>query len=84
MERKIHFREKRLIFLGIFGEAELILTFGEQRKNTFRGAEEFFFQGFGEIDALISVIKGAHTHPGGAHRLSIFLFCNNANLLCIA
>ena len=48
----MHFRENWLIFLGVLGEAELILRIGfwEQRKNTFRKLRNFgrsvhYFQG---------------------------------------
>ena len=60
MERKIHFRENWLIFLGIWGEAELILRIWSAKKKYFQGAK-----GFGEINALFSVIKGAQTPLGG-------------------
>ena len=54
MERKKkHFREKWLIFLGIVGEAELILRIWGAKEKYFQGAEEF-----GEINALFSGIKG--------------------------
>ena len=39
--------------------------FGEQKKY-FQGAEEFSFQGFGEINALFSVLKGAYTPLGAS------------------
>ena len=41
MERKLHFRENRLIFLGIWGEAELILRIWGAKEKYFQGAEEF-------------------------------------------
>ena len=50
-ERKIQFRVNWLIFLGIWGEAELILGICGARQNTFREMKKFF-QGFGEINAL--------------------------------
>ena len=41
MERKIHFRENWLIFLGIWGEAELILRIWGARENaSFSGIKE--------------------------------------------
>ena len=36
MERKIHFRENWLIFLGIWGEAELILRILGAKEKAFR------------------------------------------------
>ena len=41
MERKIHLRENWLIFLGICGEAELILRIWGAKEKYFQGAEEF-------------------------------------------
>ena len=46
MEKK-HFRENWLIFLGIWGEAEIILRIWEAKEKYFRGAEEFSFVDFG-------------------------------------
>ena len=60
MERKIHFRENWLIFLGIWGEADLILRIWGVKEKYFQGAKEFvefeyisgriglYFWGFGE------------------------------------
>ena len=47
MERKIHFRENWLIFLRIWGEAELILRIWGAKENYFQGAEEFSFSDLG-------------------------------------
>ena len=44
MERKIHFRENWLIFLGIWGEAEIILGIRGSKEKYFLGAEEFIFR----------------------------------------
>ena len=44
-EKKIHFREYWLIFLGIRGEAELILR--RAKEKYFQGAEEFSFKDLG-------------------------------------
>ena len=41
MERKIQFRENWLIFLGIRGEAELILKIWGAKENTFRELRNF-------------------------------------------
>ena len=46
----MHFRENWLIFLGIWGEAELILRIWGAKKNTFRDLRNFgrsvhYFQG---------------------------------------
>ena len=51
---KMHLRENWLIFLGIWGEAELILRIWGAKEKYFQGAEEFW-----EISALFSGIKGA-------------------------
>ena len=59
MGRKIDFRENWLIFLGIWGEAELILRIWGAKEKYFQGAEEFFFQGFWEMNPILSGIKGA-------------------------
>ena len=47
MERKILFRENWLIFLRIWGEAELILRILEAKEIYFQGAEEFSFRDLG-------------------------------------
>ena len=47
MERKIHFRENWLIFLGILREAELILKIWGAEVKHFQGAEVFSFRDFG-------------------------------------
>ena len=62
MERKIRFRENWLIFLGILGEAELILRIWGAKEKYFQGAEDFF-QGFGEINAFRD--QGGTVPPGG-------------------
>ena len=62
MERKIHFRENQLIFLGIWGEAELFLGIWGAKAKYFLGAEDFF-QRFGEISALFLGRKGTETPP---------------------
>ena len=40
-KEKIHFRENWLIFLGIWGEVELILGFWGAKVKCFQGAEDF-------------------------------------------
>ena len=47
MERKIHFRENWLIFLGIWGEADLILRIWGVKEKYFQGAKEFSFRDLG-------------------------------------
>ena len=47
MENKIHFRENWLIFLGIWGEAGLILRIWGAKETHFQGAEEFSFRDLG-------------------------------------
>ena len=45
MERKKkHFRENRPLFLGIWGEAELILRIWGAKENTFRELRNFYHQ----------------------------------------
>ena len=75
MERKIHLRENWLIFLGILGEAELILKNWGAKEKYFQGAEEF-----GEINALFSgiIIKGAQTPLVGRSLLCIY--CSSLDL----
>ena len=50
----MHFRDNWVIFLGIWGEAELILRIWGAKEKHFQGAEEFW-----QISALFSGIKGA-------------------------
>ena len=47
MVRKIDFRENWLIFLGIWGEAELILRIWGGKERYFQGAEAFSFRDLG-------------------------------------
>ena len=47
MERKIHFRENRLIFLGIWREAELISKDLGSKGKCFQGAEELSVRDLG-------------------------------------
>ena len=42
----MHFRENWLIFLEIWGEAELILRIKGAKEKYFQGAEEFSFRDF--------------------------------------
>ena len=66
MERKIPFREKWLIFLGIWREAELILRIWGAEEKYFQGAEEFSFRDLGRS---IHYFQGSREHrphpPGG-------------------
>ena len=43
----MHFRENWLIFLGIWGEAELILRIWGAKENIFRELRYFFFRDLG-------------------------------------
>ena len=47
LERKIDFSENWLIFLGIWGEAELILRILGEKEKYFQGAEEISFMDMG-------------------------------------
>ena len=47
MQRKIRFRENCLIFLGIWGDAELTLRIWGAKEKYFQGAKEFSFRDFG-------------------------------------
>ena len=68
MERKIHFRENWLNFLGIWGEAELIW---EAREKYFQGAEEISFRDF---ERTKHYFQGSREHrpPVGPHISYIF------------
>ena len=46
-KEKINFRENWLIFLGIWGEAEIILGIWGSREKYFLGAEEFIVRDYG-------------------------------------
>ena len=46
-ERNIHFRENWLIFLGIWGETELILGIFRAKAKYFQGAEEIILMDLG-------------------------------------
>ena len=65
MERKIHFRERWLIFLGIWEEAKLILRIWDAKEKYFQGAEEFSFRDLGRS---MYYFQGSreHTDPLGA------------------
>ena len=45
--KKKHFKENWLIYLGIWGEAELILRIWGAKEKYFQGAEEFSFRDLG-------------------------------------
>ena len=47
MERRIHLRENWLIFLGIRGEAKLIVRIWGAKEKYFQGAKKFSFRDFG-------------------------------------
>ena len=65
LKEKKHFREKWLILLGIWGDAELILGIWRAKAKYFRGVEDFF-QGFGEIICITFREQGS-TDPLGPH-----------------
>ena len=77
MERKMHFRENWLIFLGIWGEAELILRIWGAKEKYSQGAEEFW-----EISALFSGIKGANTPWGPQYYIRYALMGTRIYSLC--
>ena len=68
MERKIHFRENWLIFLGICGEAELISRIWGAKENTFRELRNFLLGIWGD-QCIIFRIKGAKIPLGGGGAL---------------
>ena len=62
-ERKIHFRENWLIFLGIWG-AEIISRIWGAKEKYFQGAEEFSFRDLGRSMHYFQGSRG-HRPPGG-------------------
>ena len=64
MERKIDFRENWLIFLGIWGEAELILRILGAKKNTFRELRNFLSGIWGD-QCIIFQGSWEYRAPGG-------------------
>ena len=66
----ISFRENRLIFLGIWGEAELILGIWGAKEKYFQGAEVLSFR---ELGRSMHYFQGSREHrppPPRAHRYS--------------
>ena len=59
----MHFRENWLIFLGIWGEAELILRIWGAKEKYFQGAEEFW------ISVHYSQGSREHRPPGGLNTI---------------
>ena len=59
MERKIHFRENWLKFLGNLGEAELILRIWGAKEKYFQGAEEFSFR---DLRRSMHCFQGSREH----------------------
>ena len=64
MTRKIHFRDNWLIFLGIWGEAELILRIWGVKEDTFRELRNFLLGIWG--DQCIVFRDQGSTYPLGA------------------
>ena len=64
MERKIYFRENWLIFMGIWGETELILRVCGAKENTFRELRNFLSGIWG--DQCIIFRDQGSTDPSGA------------------
>ena len=72
MERKkIHFRENWLLFLGILGEAELILRILGANEKYFQGAEKFSFRDLGRS---MHYFQGSREHspPGSLKKVLYF------------
>ena len=67
MERKIHFRENWLVFLRIWGEAELILRIWGAREKNLQGAEEFSFRNLGRSVHYFQGLK--EYRPAWGHQL---------------
>ena len=76
MERKIHFKENWLIFLGMWGEAELILRIWGAKEKYFQEVEEFYFKDLGRS---MHYFQGSREQrpPGGLKSL------NKGNVLAI-
>ena len=68
MERKLHFRENWLIFLGIWGEAELIVRIWGAKEKYFQGADVLSFSDLGRS---MHYFQGSREHrpPWGASDL---------------
>ena len=62
--KKIHFRENRLIFLGIWGEAELFLGIWGAKANNFREKRKLFSGSWGD-QCIIFRDLGSTYPPGG-------------------
>ena len=76
--KKIHFRENWLIFLGIWGEAELSLGFWGAKANNFREKKKLFSGSWGD-QCIISRDLGS-TYPPGA---SLMLCYKHFAMNCI-
>ena len=63
MERKIHFRENMLIFLGIWGETKLILRIWGAKEKNYQGTEEFSFSGIWGDKCIIFRDQGSADPP---------------------
>ena len=78
-EKKIHFRENWLIFLGILGEVGLILGICEAGQNTFRELRKFFHGIWGD-QCIILREQGSTDSPWGPqehinpYKPSVFLW----------
>ena len=73
-----HFRKNWLIYLGIWGEAELILRILGAKEKYFQGAEEFSFKDLGRS---MHYFQGAHT-PWLGLNVSIYSHVG-FNVLCV-
>ena len=74
LRKKIHFRENWLIFLGIWGEAELFLGIWGAKANNFREKRKLFSGSWGEEEIIFRELgrsmhyfQGSREHipPGG-------------------
>ena len=72
MERTLHFRENWLIFWGIWGEAELILSIWVAKENIFRELRYFLLGIWGDKCIIFRDQGSTDPHPwGGSHLINV-------------
>ena len=81
VERKIHIWENWLIFLGIWGEPELILRIWGANEKYFQGAD-IFFMDFGRSMHYIIFRDQGSTDPPSPGGLDIGMEFSNSKNLC--